>query len=622
MEKKTLEILFTNKHFCIPDYQRDYAWQSKNVADLFEDVRESIETGTRHYVGTFILSKVNPVAGEATIIAATQLGDGIASPPTDSVRRTASATVYNLVDGQQRLTTISMILHALIAELPSNDVDRIVYESRFLRSRGVPLLILQDINHGFFCRLVANSAEVEPGTRGQRLMAAAYADIKRYVQALRTNGNGADAIRHWLEAIKDLEVLEFIEDDEGRAIRIFQTVNDRGVPLTNMDKAKSLLVYYSNRFLDGKLDHSINDCFGTAYRCFDSIKEIAEAPQTPIDLMKAQRFTEDSILRWHFVSPKTDKWIYNATEEYVLDGFLRPSLKERRENKENLEQFIKSYTNGVRDFFAALLSLIGRVSNDARYYKLFVLLGPSTYLYPLIVRLSQQELIDQQVPGDPRFTFRQLMEIIDIRVYKTRRTDPAVDVTTLARDLGGMSPNEIAAALRTFVLRFMPDTEFEPRLRQDVDGNEALVSVFFALDEELLAHRNALSYSVQRLSELRAQEPTIEHVFAQKPLFDFPGHGFGSGEQYAAHCHRFGNLLVLEKSLNSRCNNRTVHDKITVSNLYGASSFECVQQFRQDRSVKGPFDVEAVNDRTEVLIRFCLDHWPIWNEQSSAAVGI
>ncbi len=229
--------------------------------------------------------------------------------------------------------------------------------------------------------------------------------------------------------------------------------------------------------------------------------------------------------------------------------------------------------------------------------------------------------MDQQVPGDSRFTFRQVIEIIDIRVYKTRRTDPAVDVTVLARDLEGLTPSEIASHLRNFVFRFMPDSEFELRLRGDVYGNQALVHVFVALDDELLVRRGAPRYTIQRLSDQRIAEPTIDHIFAQNPMFDFPGHGFEGGEQYAVLCDKFGNLLVLEKGLNSRCNNRTVHDKLTANNLYAASSFECVQQFRQDRSAKGPFNVEALDERTEALVRFCLEHWPIWNDQVSTTGG-
>ncbi len=57
MNKTTLENFFSAKFFKIPTYQRDYAWEVGNIDDLFNDITESLETKTSHYVGTFILSK-------------------------------------------------------------------------------------------------------------------------------------------------------------------------------------------------------------------------------------------------------------------------------------------------------------------------------------------------------------------------------------------------------------------------------------------------------------------------------------------------------------------------------------------------------------------------------------
>lgn len=85
---------------------------------------------------------------------------------------------------------------------------------------------------------------------------------------------GQEAVRNWLLAISHLEVLEFTEANEGKAIRMFQSVNDRGVPLAKMDIAKSLLIYYSNRFLDGELDSMVSDSFGEAFRCFSRLKNL------------------------------------------------------------------------------------------------------------------------------------------------------------------------------------------------------------------------------------------------------------------------------------------------------------------------------------------------------------
>lgn len=84
MSTKTIENFFTGKTLVIPGYQRDYAWKERNVDDLFSDVEEALEVGGGHYLGTFILSQ-----------------------------RDKQAPVQ-VVDGQQRLTTLTMMLDVLI----------------------------------------------------------------------------------------------------------------------------------------------------------------------------------------------------------------------------------------------------------------------------------------------------------------------------------------------------------------------------------------------------------------------------------------------------------------------------------------------------------------------------
>ena len=56
MDRNTLEKFFTGKFFLIPSYQRDFAWTQQNLDDLLNDIDETIETKTSHYIGTFILS--------------------------------------------------------------------------------------------------------------------------------------------------------------------------------------------------------------------------------------------------------------------------------------------------------------------------------------------------------------------------------------------------------------------------------------------------------------------------------------------------------------------------------------------------------------------------------------
>ena len=98
MPTQTLEQFLSGKAFAIPSYQRDYAWETRNIDELWEDIAESVESQSSHYLGTFILS------------------------------RGTSDGRYNLVDGQQRLTTVTMLANALVEHLLESEGRRSYFE--------------------------------------------------------------------------------------------------------------------------------------------------------------------------------------------------------------------------------------------------------------------------------------------------------------------------------------------------------------------------------------------------------------------------------------------------------------------------------------------------------------
>ena len=52
-----IKDFFNGRFFEIPKYQRGYAWEVSNIRDLFDDIKESIESSSNHYIGTIVLSK-------------------------------------------------------------------------------------------------------------------------------------------------------------------------------------------------------------------------------------------------------------------------------------------------------------------------------------------------------------------------------------------------------------------------------------------------------------------------------------------------------------------------------------------------------------------------------------
>ena len=571
----TLEVFFTGKYFSIPNYQRNYAWEIRNIDDLFDDILEGMDTNVGHYIGTFILSQ------------------------------SQEFNSYDVVDGQQRLTTLTMILNSTINKLTC-DTDRIINRDKFIQTNSTKkwkLELLGD-NDEFFKDLLSSNP-VTPVKKSQRLLQEAYNHINSRIQEIKSSGKENE----FLNFIKNLEAMEFTESDSGKAIRIFQTVNDRGKPLSNIDKAKSLLIYYSSRFLNGKYDDIINQSFGKMYHYYNEIKEISE--EYGISLINQKNFTEDSIMRYHFIAYPNDKYDYNATANYVLDVFLKNVLKSKKSDLNNLESFIQEYVEDLTIFFENMLIIVNKVKTEKKYYKIFTLLGLSALLYPLVIRLETRKLLDKSIISKA-ITFLDLIEITDLRVYKTRGTDPTRDISYLAFDSKSIQEDEIEKRLISFIKNFMGDTQFKSSLENDVYGNAALKHIFIEYDEEFIKINGNTPYSLKDLMNLNQTTPTIEHVFAQEVRFSFPSRGFHSDEEYIAKIHKFGNLTILEKNLNSQAINKTPEQKV-LDNIYSKSLFKSTETLNAEIKNNGNNFVKSdVDKRTSSLVNFCMTQWSLY----------
>ena len=89
----SLDELFHKRLFRVPDYQRGYSWENQQVREFLEDL-ELLPHGRYHYTGTIVLHEIDPDDERMDT-------DGNAYAPVD------------VVDGQQRLTTIVLLLDAI-----------------------------------------------------------------------------------------------------------------------------------------------------------------------------------------------------------------------------------------------------------------------------------------------------------------------------------------------------------------------------------------------------------------------------------------------------------------------------------------------------------------------------
>lgn len=559
--------LFNDRIFEIPRYQRGYAWEKQHVRDLFEDITEAIESNSTHYIGTVVLSKC----------------------AEDSKK-------FYVVDGQQRLTTITLIIAQLLRKVEDEET-RLYQKLHYLKKNGKYSLTPLTRDAEFFKVLIdGDITTLEPQNKSQRFLKDAVEEMRNLIDQL------PDPVK-FLDAVGELEIMEFIENSEGDAIRIFQTVNDRGKPLSIMEKMKSLLIYFSNKYLNKKYDDEINSVFSDIFELYDSIKYNGD--KIGITLIKRQNFNEDNILSYHYVTYFSDN--YEPTADYVLKNIkqILTNIRKEGDYSERMSSFINKYILSLKSFFTNLNEIVLNVEKDTKYYKLFVLLNLSATLYPLIVKLQEKSLLSTELEGDKYkgVTFFDLVELIDVRVYKTRGTDPKADIVKFVSSIEGKSILDIQNWLLWFNTRWMSREQFNSSLSVNFYPNAALSYIFVNYCEKL----NDRSYSITELKDIVNTNPTIEHVLAQTPDFNPETLGFQDMEDFCSYEHRLGNLSLLEKSLNSGVQKKVPLLKVEIG--YDKSCFPMTKKLASEIVLKKTFSKDELNLRTEELRNYCVNRW-------------
>jgi hypothetical protein len=228
----------------------------------------------------------------------------------------------------------------------------------------------------------------------------------------------------------------------------------------------------------------ISGSFGRCFRAYDDILEFVRQDGFKIDSIAREAFSDNELMRYHYLSycPPEDLDGVQCVNDYsgymrtVFDAFLKGSLKSlnkvgvEADERVQLRYFIEDYVLDLASFCEAFRDLVVKCAADSRIYKLLVVLGLSARLYPLTIRMFQRELLFDDVP-DSTVNLLQCIEIVDLRVYKTRGTDPGKDVGDISHDSRFGSLEDVAHGLREFVRSFASDGSFQANLGGDIYGN-------------------------------------------------------------------------------------------------------------------------------------------------------
>jgi hypothetical protein len=219
----TLQGLFADRVFRIPHYQRFYSWKKKQRDDLFDDLRKLVQTAEdqHHFMATVVCHKT---------VEINSIG-------------TAQYRLYDIVDGQQRLTTLILMLKCIELDLTEGSDDRQEL-GRILVKRDGHLILLQtnNLNQHIFNRFIREGvapASNEITNYSDDNLLNAINDCRKFLTSWKGTRQSIDLMRLILHR------LGFVvyDTEDGRVVySLFEVLNSRGLAVDWLDKTKSVLM--------------------------------------------------------------------------------------------------------------------------------------------------------------------------------------------------------------------------------------------------------------------------------------------------------------------------------------------------------------------------------------------
>lgn len=304
---KSLDSLFKEKLFRIPDYQRGYAWQREQLKDFWEDLT-NLSDSRSHYTGVLTLKE----------IPSTEIKE---SEKEYWLVEDHSYKLYHIVDGQQRLTTFIIFLQAFVdcvRTLPENRGqagDSSIYISDSLS--------VADVQSRFLFRTKPTGDKYRTYKFGYTTDNPSY-NYLRY-RILDEQGSGfvhetfytlnlSNAKRYFTKQLDELHrqegllglqdiykkltkhflFNEYVIKDEFDVFVAFETMNNRGKNLSALELLKNRLIYLTTLYDDEELD------LADRASLRDAVNEAWKEVYHQLGRNKTQPLNDDDFLRAHW----------------------------------------------------------------------------------------------------------------------------------------------------------------------------------------------------------------------------------------------------------------------------------------------------------------------------------
>lgn len=586
------------QHLTVPLYQRPYVWtEDEQWGPLWSDIRRIAE----HRM-------VTPGASASHFLGAvvTQQAEG----------RPTGVQEFFIVDGQQRLTTLQLVLDAAGAAFAARDLDAHAAQLEFLTHNtamfvreGESGLKLRHVNRdrAAFEEVMLAAAPVDHSSLKNRdsLIVRAHEFFHdRIVSWLdedpQSTAARAEALREALQGALELVVIQLTAAEDSQ--EIFETLNARGTPLTAADLIKNFV--FQRLRQEGEDEHAAyREAWPFETPFWESEVSVGRYTTTRSAVFLSQWLVSRIGKE---ISPRSTFTRFKFFVEHENQGSMIHLLRVISEQAETYEGLTKRAGDAHAD--------LDRI--ELHFYRMAVAQVEITK--PVVLWLTE--------PGTGISSADAAAVVSMVESWIVRRRL----LRLVSGDLSRVAADLIAAG------RAAPDSDVVRVVETFLTGLQS-ASTYWPGDEEItrsLATEpfyRRFSQPMQRMLLQAAEDwyrgytdvkpskagarvhrgkQQVEHILPRGWRTNWPVEGIAAEADRDAHVHRLGNLTLLTASLNASVSNSAwLGDKGKRAELRRHDVL-LINRTILDRAVEG-WDEHAIDERTSELTRALLETWPV-----------
>jgi uncharacterized protein with ParB-like and HNH nuclease domain len=534
---ESIEVIF-QKHYIIPDYQRPYSWEEGECEQLWSDIYDAYQEykNNKNNSSYYFL-------GNIVIYPDEKLGD----------------QHLNVVDGQQRLTSLLLLIRALFEKNRSfKKLQNLLFASSpkdlavidYTKQKITTLVI--DKDNESFANIISLDEKTDKSQNKNKYIKNFYVFANKIEEY--SKDADADEFEDFITyIITKVKLLSIQCNNFDSAINIFSTLNNRGLPLTENDIFKATLYQRApdtNEFLTNwqELIEFENNELNSTSMFNNYMSYIRAEHNNTTSLISLRRF---------FTNNRSECLDYEKTINYLnkfkqAHEFLQKSDGKNR----NLIECLKNYPNN-KPFEPIYIFLIQHLEIDNNA--------------TLLSSFNQDKfslLLKQMV----RYSYIKGLVHNSITSIKN-------DIFKINKDV--FHNNDYINTIKNSI----KEPEIEQSIAEIKKSNLRKYNSGIVILHSTLHHNQQISLDAN-------DEIEIEHILPKKSYNNQDGF---TKDEYSENINRLGNLVTLEKKLNNRAKNLPFNDK---KQFYAQSvSAECKSLVEIPN-----WNKEAIDKREEKII--------------------